>query len=104
MYADMCDIPADIDASELARRILAFHDDFRGIPLMVRLHGIRFQLARGNAHPAGPTPANAPALRSEPAVQHPLHAKTIGELAIVVAPGLDPERSCDRPAVGEVAE
>ena len=104
MYADMCDIPADIDASELARRILAFHDDFRGIPLMVRLHGIRFQLARGNAQPAGATPSNAPALRSEPAVQHPLHAETIGELAIVVAPGLDPEQSCDRPALGEAAE
>jgi hypothetical protein len=46
MHADMCDIPADIAAPELSRRILAFHDDFRGIPLTVGLHGVRFRLAR----------------------------------------------------------
>jgi methionyl-tRNA formyltransferase len=103
MYAEMCDIPADIDAAELARRILAFHDDFRGIPLTVALHGVRFRLARRD--PVPPSLAGErQALRSEAAVQHPLHAETIGELAVVVAPGLDPERSCDRAAVGEVAE
>jgi len=93
MYADMCDIPCDVRASELARRIRAFHDDFRGIPLTVSLHGVRFQLA-----------TEPPARPSEPAVQHPLHAEAIGELAVVVAPRLDGERSCDRSAVGEVAE
>jgi methionyl-tRNA formyltransferase len=104
MYADMCEIQGDVEASELSRRVRAFHDDFRGIPLTVTLHGIRFQLAPGSARPAGATPANAPALRSEPTVQHPLHAESIGELAVVVAPGLDPERSCDSSAFGEVAE
>lgn len=45
MYREMCELPAGINASELARRIRAFHDDFRGIPLTVSVHGIRFQLA-----------------------------------------------------------
>ncbi|VIO76420.1 Methionyl-tRNA formyltransferase [Bradyrhizobium ivorense] len=45
MYRDMCDLPAGIGAAELARRVRAFHDDFRGIPLTVSLHGIRFELA-----------------------------------------------------------
>ncbi|QIG93618.1 MULTISPECIES: formyltransferase family protein [unclassified Bradyrhizobium] len=45
MYREMCELPAGISAGELARRIRAFHDDFRGIPLAVSLHGIRFQLA-----------------------------------------------------------
>ncbi|MEN3346377.1 MAG: hypothetical protein V7632_12 [Bradyrhizobium sp.] len=45
MYREMCELPAGIGAGELARRIRAFHDDFRGIPLTVSLHGIRFQLA-----------------------------------------------------------
>lgn len=45
MYRDMCDLPAGISANELVRRIRAFHDDFRGIPLMVSVHGIRFQLS-----------------------------------------------------------
>ncbi|WP_338701480.1 formyltransferase family protein [Bradyrhizobium sp. 26S5] len=45
MYREMCELPAGISAGELARRIRAFHDDFRGIPLTVSLHGIRFQLA-----------------------------------------------------------
>jgi methionyl-tRNA formyltransferase len=93
MYADMCNIPFDVAAPELARRIRAFHDDFRGIPLTVALHGVRFQLA------TAPRPRP-----SETTVEHPLHAKTIGELAVVVAPRLDGERSCDRSAVGEVAE
>ncbi|MGY4472795.1 methionyl-tRNA formyltransferase [Bradyrhizobium sp. USDA 3364] len=45
MYREMCELPAGISAGELARRIRAFHDDFRGIPLTYSLHGIRFQLA-----------------------------------------------------------
>ena len=102
MYADMCDIPADIDASELSRRILAFHDDFRGIPLTVALHGVRFRLAGREQAP--PRREESQALRSETTVQHPLHPEAIGELAVVVAPRLDPERSCDRSALGEVAE
>jgi methionyl-tRNA formyltransferase len=45
MYREMCELPAGISAGELARRVRAFHDDFRGIPLTCSLHGIRFQLA-----------------------------------------------------------
>jgi methionyl-tRNA formyltransferase len=45
MYAEMCDMPADIGAVEMKRRIRAFHDDFRAIPLTVTLHGMRYQLA-----------------------------------------------------------
>ncbi|PDT73398.1 methionyl-tRNA formyltransferase [Bradyrhizobium sp. C9] len=45
MYRDMCELPAGISAGELARRIRAFHDDFRAIPLTVSVHGIRFELA-----------------------------------------------------------
>ncbi|MGY4171919.1 methionyl-tRNA formyltransferase [Bradyrhizobium sp. USDA 4529] len=45
MYREMCELPTGINPSELARRIRAFHDDFRGIPLTCSLHGIRFQLA-----------------------------------------------------------
>jgi methionyl-tRNA formyltransferase len=52
MYREMCELPAGISAAELARRIRAFHDDFRGIPLTYTLHGVRFQLAT--------TPAQAP--------------------------------------------
>jgi methionyl-tRNA formyltransferase len=44
MYERLCDIPSDIEPSELARRIRAFNDDFRAIPLTVTLHGIRFRL------------------------------------------------------------
>jgi len=56
MYAAMCDMPADIAPSEMKRRIRAFHDDFRGIPLTVTLHGARFQLA-GAATPKPIAPA-----------------------------------------------
>ncbi|WP_407169275.1 formyltransferase family protein [Bradyrhizobium sp. ORS 111] len=52
MYREMCDLPATINAAELARRIRAFHDDFRGIPLTYSLHGIRFQLATAPAQVA----------------------------------------------------
>jgi methionyl-tRNA formyltransferase len=45
MYREMCELPTGVSAGELARRIRAFHDDFRAIPLTVSLHGIRFQLA-----------------------------------------------------------
>ena len=45
MYRDYCEIPANIDAAELRRRIRAFDDDFRGIPLTVTLHGARFRLS-----------------------------------------------------------
>ncbi len=44
MYRDYCEIPANIDATELKRRIRAFDDDFRAIPLTLTLHGIRFRL------------------------------------------------------------
>jgi len=94
MYAAHCELPADIDAAELKRRIRAFHDDFRAIPLTVTLHGVRFQLAV-RAQPA--TPLNAE-------VQHPLHAEPIGELPVIIAPRLDAERSGDDPAFGEAAE
>lgn len=50
MYAAMCDMPADIGPREMKRRIRAFHDDFRGIPLTVTLHGMRFTLT-GTAPP-----------------------------------------------------
>ena len=83
------------------------HDDFRGIPLTVTVHGVRFRLARRDHSETAvhrPLGAESKALRSEAAVQHPLHAEAIGDLAVVVAPGLDGERSCDRSAVGEVAE
>jgi methionyl-tRNA formyltransferase len=38
-------MPADIGPVEMKRRIRAFRDDFRGIPLTVTLNGMRFQLA-----------------------------------------------------------
>lgn len=45
MYHEMCELPAGISATELARRVRAFHDDFRGIPLTYSVHGVRFQLS-----------------------------------------------------------
>ena len=45
MYRDMCELPTGISPAVLARRIRAFHDDFRTIPLTVSVHGTRFQLA-----------------------------------------------------------
>jgi methionyl-tRNA formyltransferase len=44
MYEKLCEIPANIDPTELARRLRAFNDDFRAIPLTVTLHGLRFRL------------------------------------------------------------
>jgi methionyl-tRNA formyltransferase len=44
MYRELCDMPAGISAAELRRRIRAFDDACRGIPLTVTLHGRRFRL------------------------------------------------------------
>ena len=44
MYEKLCDIPSNIEPAELARRIRAFNDDFRAIPLTITLHGVRFRL------------------------------------------------------------
>ena len=44
MYQELCEIPPGVGAAELKRRIRAFDDDFRGIPLTVTLHGRRFHL------------------------------------------------------------
>jgi len=61
MYREMCELPASINAGELARRIRAFHDDFRGIPLTVSVHGIRFQLATtATQTPEAPQVASPP--------------------------------------------
>jgi methionyl-tRNA formyltransferase len=63
MYAAMCDMPADIQPGEMKRRIRAFHDDFRGIPLTVTLNGIRFQLAgKAAPKPVAPVAVEAPPL------------------------------------------
>jgi len=45
MYREFCEIPVGVSAAELKRRIRAFDDDFRGIPLTVTLHGRRFHLS-----------------------------------------------------------
>lgn len=65
MYRDMCELPAGIGAGELARRIRAFHDDFRGIPLSMSLHGIRFELATTTASGISGMPG-APQMISPP--------------------------------------
>jgi methionyl-tRNA formyltransferase len=44
MYRACCEIPTDIDVTELKRRIRAFDDDFRGIPFTVTLQGTRYQM------------------------------------------------------------
>ena len=49
MYEEFCQIPADISAAELKRRVRAFDDDFRAIPLTVNLHGASFKLADATA-------------------------------------------------------
>jgi methionyl-tRNA formyltransferase len=45
MYQRLCEIPPQIGAAELARRVRAFDDELRGIPLTIDLHGMRFRLA-----------------------------------------------------------
>lgn len=62
MYREMCDLPPGISATELARRIRAFHDDFRGIPLTFALHGVRFQLATEAAQVAAAPEVVSPPL------------------------------------------
>lgn len=74
-YRAACAIPADISAEELALRVRAFRDDFRGVPLTITLHGLRFELA---ADPAAPMP-QACAVTERPAA------------AIVTAPPTAPE-------------
>ena len=44
-YAALCDIPADIAADELERRIKAFGGNHFGVTPAIKLHGIRFALA-----------------------------------------------------------
>jgi methionyl-tRNA formyltransferase len=46
MYKECCEIPPDISATELKRRIRCFDDDFRAIPLTITLHGVGFRLAK----------------------------------------------------------
>ena len=60
MYRDFCEIPAGVSAAELKRRIRAFDDDFRGIPLTVTLHGQRFRLAGRDQPRAEPPQIEAP--------------------------------------------
>ncbi|WP_024506557.1 formyltransferase family protein [Bradyrhizobium sp. ARR65] len=63
MYRDYCELPATIDAAELKRRIRAFDDDFRGIPLTITLHGLRFRLSDVMERQAEPPPhVDAPSL------------------------------------------
>jgi methionyl-tRNA formyltransferase len=61
-YETLCDIPLDIDPVELARRIRAFNDDFRAIPLTVTLHGVRFRLPFPDMQQKQATPQLASAL------------------------------------------
>lgn len=44
MYRDYCEIPSEIDATELKRRIRAFDDDFRGIPFTITRDGVCYRL------------------------------------------------------------
>ena len=62
MYREMCELPPGINATELARRVRAFHDDFRGIPLTYSVHGIRFQLATAAAEVAAEPEVVSPPL------------------------------------------
>ena len=48
MYRELCDMPAGISAAELRRRICAFDDACRGIPLAVTLHGRHFRLVEAD--------------------------------------------------------
>jgi methionyl-tRNA formyltransferase len=60
MYERLCEISGNIDPTELARRIRAFNDDFRAIPLTVTLHGVRFRLPYLDVHqPEAPVVTNS---------------------------------------------
>ncbi len=85
MYEKLCEIPANIDPTELARRIRAFNDDFRAIPLTVTLHGVRFRLpylevqqpdapAANAGRPATDRACPAPAKRAERGRLEPLNS------------------------------
>ena len=82
MYEKLCEIPANIDPTELARRIRAFNDDFRAIPLTVTLHGVRFRLpylemqqpAANAGRPAMDRVRPAPAKRAERGRLEPLNS------------------------------
>lgn len=60
MYREFCEIPAGVSAVELKRRIRAFDDDFRGVPLTVTLHGQRFRLTGQDQPRAEPPQIDAP--------------------------------------------
>ncbi len=60
MYREICEIPPGIGAVELARRIRAFDDEFRGIPLTVTLHGLRFRLTGQDVPRVEPPQIDAP--------------------------------------------
>ena len=49
MYRELCEMPPGISATELTRRVRAFADDFRGVPLTVTLDGRRFHLVEAEA-------------------------------------------------------
>jgi len=72
-YREMCRLPADITKDELARRIRAFSDDFRGIYPTISIHGFDFRcvdaepVARPVAQPVTNAPsASAPAVSDAP--------------------------------------
>lgn len=60
MYRELCEIPPQISATELKRRIRAFNDDFRAIPLTVTLHGQRFRLTGEDLRQTEPPRVDAP--------------------------------------------
>jgi methionyl-tRNA formyltransferase len=60
MYRELCEIPPGVGAAELKRRIRAFDDNFRGIPLTVTLHGQRFRLISRDLPRAEPPQIDAP--------------------------------------------
>jgi methionyl-tRNA formyltransferase len=43
MYADMCRLPPNVTHQEIARRIRAFSDDFRGMYPTINIHGFDFR-------------------------------------------------------------
>jgi hypothetical protein len=60
MYREFCEIPAGVSTVELQRRIRAFDDDFRGVPLTVTLHSQRFRLTSRDVPRAEPPQIDAP--------------------------------------------